>query len=181
MFFVIKFHSQVKNNNKTNFLGVKGLDNILIWLVWFLLISIVAFLLIPRRKLVQLLPFGIVAGFLLPLALLLLIVPLLNLWSFNTTAASSLIGIPLSLPLALIPAMMIFAYYVPRMEANNMLTVFIAAFTVITTLIQGLSVSAGIMRFLRWDLLASFLLTFSIYTLLALFILKYGVLSEEAE
>lgn len=156
------------------------MNNNLIWFVWFLLISIVAFLLVPRKQLFRLLPIGIIAGYIMTLAILLLNVPLLNLWAFDSVPANSMFGVPLSLPLAFVPVMMLFAHYVHQMSSNNMLVVWITAFAVVTTLIQGLSVSAGIIRFLRWDLLASLLLSFSVFSLLALFVQKYGVLAEDA-
>ena len=157
------------------------MDNSLIWLMFFLLISIIALLLIPRRQLYVLLPFSFVTGFIMTLTLLLLNVPLLRLWAFDGIPASSLLGIPLSLPLAFIPVMMLFAYYIPEADSKNLLIVWITVFSVLTTVIQGLSISAGIMRYIRWDLLATLLLTFSGYSLIALFILKYGALAQQGK
>jgi len=157
------------------------LNNSLIWLVWFFLFTIIALLLIPRRRLLELLPFGLVAGFLLTLGILLLMVPLLNLWTFDTVPANSMIGVPLTLPLASIPVMMLFANYLPRMHQSQRTVLWVAGFSAFTTLIQGLSVSSGIMGFQQWDLLATLLLTFSGYSLLALFVLKYGAVPEISE
>lgn len=155
------------------------MNNSLIWLVLFLLVTVIAVLLIPRRQLIQLLPFGITAGFLLTLALLLLTVPILNLWVFDTLPASSMLGVPLSLPLASVPVAMLFAYYVPEMRETGRLIIWITGFSVASTFVQGLSESAGIIRFLNWDLLAALLLTFSKFALLAAFVLKYGAVPEE--
>lgn len=155
------------------------MNNSLIWLVWFFLFTTIALVLIPRRKLFALLPFGFVAGFMLTLALLLLIVPILNLWVFDTIPANSLIGVPLTLPIASIPVIILFAYYLPKMQAEHRTIIWITGFAVFTTMVQGLSVSSGIMRFLQWDLLATLLLTFSGYFLLAVFVLKYGAVPDE--
>lgn len=155
------------------------MNNSLIWLVLFLLVSVIAVLLIPRKQLIQLLPFGITAGFLLTLALLLLAVPLLGIWVFDNLPANSMLGVPLSLPLASVPVAMLFAYYVPEMRKTGRLIIWITGFSVVSTIVQGLSESAGIIRFLNWDLLASLLLTLSKFALLAAFVLKYGAVPEE--
>lgn len=157
------------------------MNNSLIWLVWFLLFSVIAVLVIPRRQLVRLLPFGITAGFILSFAILLLAVPLLNLWAFDTVPADSMLGIPLSLPLAAIPLTMLFAYYIFEMQRNGKLIIWVTAFTVGSTLVQGISQNAGIIRFVSWDLLAALLLTFSKFALLAAFVLRYGAIPEEQE
>lgn len=157
------------------------MNNSLIWLVWFFLFAIVAVLVIPRKNIMQLLPFGITAGFVLSLAILLLNVPLLKLWVFDTIPANSILGVPLTLPLVFIPVIMLFVYYIPHMKSGNLLIPWITAFAAFTTLVQGLSVSAGIMHFLQWDLLATLLLTFSIYFFLAFFILKYGNISQKQD
>ncbi len=155
------------------------MNNSSIWLVWFLLFAVIALLVIPRRYLVRLLPFGITAGFLLTLAILLLAVPLLNLWAFDTLPADSVLGIPLSLPLVAIPVMMLFAYFIPDMQRNGRLIIWITAFSVVSTLVQGLSQSAGIIRFVSWDLLAALLLTFSKFALLSAFVIRYGAIPEQ--
>ena len=157
------------------------MNNSLIWLVWFFLFTIIAIVLIPRRQLFALLPFGIIAGFVLTLALLLLLVPILNLWAFDTVPANSLIGVPLTLPVASIPVMMLFAHYLPKMQAQQRTIIWITGFAVFTTLVQGLSVSSGIMRLVQWDLLATLLLTFSGYFILAVFVLKYGAVPDEIQ
>lgn len=74
------------------------MDKNFIWFVWFILMTLVAYLLIPRRQFLRLLPLGIVAGFLLVLAIFLLNVPLLGIWAFDTIP-NSVVGVPLSLPL----------------------------------------------------------------------------------
>lgn len=157
------------------------MNNSSVWWILFFLLAIVAWLRIPRKYLIKLLPFGIIGGFLLTLAILLLAVPILGLWAFDTIPAGSLIGVPLSLPLAFVPVMMLFAYYLPKMHRENRVLVWISGFTVLTTLLQGLSVSSGIMRFVRWDLMATLMLSFSGYFLLAAFVLKYGAVPEELE
>lgn len=154
------------------------MDKNFIWFVWFILMTLVAYLLIPRRQFLRLLPLGIVAGFLLVLAIFLLNVPLLGIWAFDTIP-NSVVGVPLSLPLVWIPITMLFAYYVPKFKSRDMLTILISGFAAGTTLVQGLSVNAGIMRFVHWDLLATLLLSFSLFSLFALFLLKYDVVMEK--
>ena len=151
------------------------MDKSLFWFFLFLLISIVAYLIIPRKQLYRLLPFGIVAGFILAMALLLFTVSWIELWQFSNASTASLLGIPLFLAFAWVPATMIFAHYVPVLHERRLLIFWIMLFTFGTTMVQSLLLTADFMRFLRWDLLASMLGTFSIHTILALFVLKYDI------
>lgn len=150
-----------------------------VWLAWLILMTIIAFMLIPRRQFFRLLPFGVVAGFLLSLAILLLNVPLLGIWAFDTIPSNSVLGVPLTLPLVWIPVTMLFAFYTPRYHSRKLLLAWISLFAAVTTLIHGLAEGAGIVRFVRWDLLATLLLTFGLFSLIALFILRYDKYSLE--
>lgn len=154
------------------------MDKSFFWSVLLVLMIIVAYLVIPRRQFFRLLPFGIVSGFMVVLALLLFTVPLTGIWVFDIVPQTSILGVPLSLPLVWIPITMVFAYYTPKFDSRNMLMAWICIFTATITLLQGLINSAGIMRFVRWDLTATLLLTFAYFTFLALFVLKYGMVPE---
>jgi len=157
------------------------LEKSLIWFTLFALITIVSLLVIPRKQFFKLLPFGIVAGFLLAMAILLFAVPWFGLWKFNYLLTTSVLGIPLFIALAWAPAVMIFSYYVPKFNEKNMLLFWILIFSTGTTLLVGLFANAGFIRFINWDLLATFLLAFAVHGILALFVLNYEVVPREEE
>jgi len=153
------------------------LDESLIWFILFLFLAIVSILVIPRKELSKLLPIGIFAGFLLAMLLLVFLVPLLGLWQFKTAVYPAL-GFPIFSAALWIPAVMIFSYYTPLFDKRNMLIYWILIFTTLTTIVIGLITNAGFISFINWDLMATFLLSFAIHSILALFILKYNIVQE---
>ncbi|NLK00129.1 MAG: hypothetical protein GX318_02680 [Clostridia bacterium] len=150
-----------------------------IWLTAFTLISIVSVIMVPQKRYIKLLPFGIFAGFLLSMAVMLLAVPWIRLWEFNHISSFSVYGIPLFLALTLLPTTVIFAHYAPKFHNEEKLLFWVLIFTTATTFAQGLLQQAGFVVFINWNLLAAMMLSFAIYSFLALFIINYEVAPPE--
>ena len=138
-------------------------------------------MLVPRRDVVRLLPFGIVGGFLLALAVQWVAVSLLRIWRFNYTEFASYAGIPLFLALSWMPTMIIFGHWLQQIRSNTGRFFFIAAFAVGTVLLEWAFVFTGYRDYLRyWNVFYTAILALAIHYLLAWYLLATRHVGDHA-
>lgn len=127
------------------------------WIGLAVVVWVAALILVPPRRFGGLLPIGIIAGFFLALVIQYIAIDLLNLWRFNLTfAGPSVYRVPLMLPLAYIPEVILFIHFFP---VNNVSRVFyIFLFALANTLVEWGFVGAGLRFYVHWNVLFTFAL-----------------------
>lgn len=142
----------------------------LVWVEFFILVSIMMLVLVPRERIVQLLPFGLVAGFVVAFIIQVLAVSILQLWSFNHLSFISFRGIPIFVVLAWIPSTIIFAHLVISSNTTIILYILPFGFALISTIVEYLFVHFGYRTYLRWNVLATFLLALAIHSAMTFYL-----------
>ncbi len=120
----------------------------LIWIYFFLSLLVGMFLLVPKKEIINLLPFGLIGGFIVALVVQYLAINIFSWWKFNA-ALISWANIPLGILAAWVPPVIIFGYYFPRIKFNWGL---VAAFVVGATVIEYLFVATGYRDYINWNI-----------------------------
>ncbi|MGI6358197.1 MAG: hypothetical protein ACOX2K_05850 [Bacillota bacterium] len=155
--------------------------NSLVWVLLFILAAIAMLVLVPRRDVIKLLPFGVVGGFLLALAVQWVAIHLLRIWRFNFTQFASYRGIPLFLALSWVPATIIFGYWLRQIRSNTGRFFFIAAFALGTVLLEWAFVLTGYRTYLRyWNVFYTAILALVLHYLLAWYLLATRQVADHA-
>jgi len=152
----------------------------MVWIDLFLIASIVMLIAVPRRRIIQLLPFGVVGGFILALVIQFIAVPWLHLWRFDILGVASVHGIPVFLALAWLPATIIFAHFLPAMRSLVSLIAYILAFAAGASLLEFGFVYFGYRSFIHWNIYLTFLLGAALHSSLAYYFLTVEHAREEA-
>lgn len=142
----------------------------LVWVEFFMLLSIVMLVLVPRETIVRLLPFGLVAGFVVALIIQLLAVPLLGLWSFNYVSFVAYKGIPIFVALAWVPSTIIFAHYVNTLDSPLLLYLISIGFALISSIVEYLFVHYGYREYQKWNIMATFALALALHGVMAYYL-----------
>ena len=127
----------------------------LYWVVFAAVAWTVALLLVPKERIIQLLPIGLAAGFVLSFLIQLVGATWLGLWVFNNPLLP-IAGIPLLLPVAYIAEVIIFAHMLPVSTWGRVFYMLI--FALGNALIVYFTVSLGQQEFIYWGFMRTLLL-----------------------
>ena len=149
----------------------------LVWFYLFAVLTIILFLLVPKDEIINLLPFGLLAGFVLALLLQYFAIHVFKWWKFNY-ALIKVFNAPLGVSLSWVPAVMIFAYFWPLAisKLGKLIYVFIFAFG--TTIVEYSFVLLGYRKYINWNVGLTFILAFGIHLLLASYLYLTTVKDE---
>lgn len=142
----------------------------LIWIVFFVVMTLLMFVLVPRKKIVSLLPFGLIGGCALAFIIQWIAVPSLGLWRFRPGALFVFRNIPFGLILAWGPATIIFGAYFEYARSFAARLLYIHIFAGIITLINYGFRQSGYLFHLRWSLVGDFLLAAAVYSVLSVYL-----------
>ncbi|WP_459836433.1 hypothetical protein [Halanaerobaculum tunisiense] len=120
------------------------------------------FFLVPLEKIKELLPFGLVGGFVLAVIIQYLAVDLLKLWRFNV-AFLSFKGIPIAVLLAWIPPVIVFRYFWFRIGSALGKMLYILFFALSTTAFEYASVLFNYRDYLNWNVFLTFALALVVH------------------
>lgn len=147
-----------------------------VWIYLFVVLMIILFLLVPKEKIIKLLPFSFVAGFGLALVLQYFAVNIFRWWEFNY-GLINLFNAPLGVSLSWMPAVIIFAYFWPLAISKLGKLIYTFIFALGTTVVEYSFVLLGYRRYINWSVLLTFILAFIIHLLLA----SYLYMNSEKE
>lgn len=146
--------------------------NSLVWVLLFILAAIAMLVFVPRRDVIRLLPFGIVGGFLLAVAIQWAAVLYFRVWRFNYTEFAAYRGIPLFLTLAWMPITIIFGHWLLQLRTGTGRFFYVAGFALGTVVLEWLFVITRYRVYLRyWNLLYTAILALVLHYLLAWYLL----------
>ena len=139
----------------------------LVWVYFFLALLVGMFFLVPKEEIINLLPFGIVGGFIVAIVIQHLAINIFDWWKFNT-AFIAWANIPLGILAAWVPPVIIFGYYFPRIKFNWSL---VLAFAVGATVIEYLFVLTDYRDYINWNVYLTLGLGLIIHLGLAVYLL----------
>lgn len=137
----------------------------LVWFYLFAIVSLILFLLVPREEILNLLPFGLVGGFVVALILQYFAVNVFRWWEFNY-AWIEIFNTPLWVSLSWIPPVIIFAYFWSITNSIWGKLIYVFSFALITTIAEYISVLIGYRKYLNWNVYLTLVLAFVIHFLL---------------
>lgn len=147
--------------------------NSLVWVLLFILAAIAMLVFVPRRDVIRLLPFGIVGGWLVAVAIQWVAVQMLRVWRFNFTEFASYRGIPLFLTLAWMPLTIVFGHWLLQLRTGTGRFFYTAGFALGTVALEWLLVLARYRVYLRyWNVVYTAVLALVIHYLLAWYLLS---------
>jgi len=147
--------------------------NSLVWVLLFILAAIAMLVFVPRRDVIRLLPFGIVGGWLVAVAIQWVAVQMLRVWRFNFTEFASYQGIPLFLTLAWMPLTIVFGHWLLQLRTGTGRFFYTAGFALGTVALEWLLVLASYRVYLRyWNVVYTAVLALVIHYLLAWYLLS---------
>ncbi|AGB40722.1 hypothetical protein Halha_0749 [Halobacteroides halobius DSM 5150] len=141
----------------------------LVWIYLFLILAVGMILVVPTEKIRDLLPFGLVGGFLVAIIIQYLAVNIFRLWEFNY-ALVPLAGFPLGVGLAWVPPEIVFGYFWPSLETKLTRVMYILFFAIVSTLLEYLFLLMGYRKYLNWNIYSTFLLAVVIHSALAYYL-----------
>ncbi len=147
--------------------------NSLVWVLLFMMAAIAMLVFVPRRDVIRLLPFGIVGGWLVAVAIQWVAVQILRVWRFNFTEFASYRGIPLFLTLAWMPLTIVFGHWLLQIRTGTGRFFYTAGFALGTVVLEWLLVLASYRVYLRyWNVVYTAVLALVIHYLLAWYLLS---------
>lgn len=154
----------------------------LVWILFFTVVTLLMFILVPREKIAKLLPFGLIGGCAVALIIQLVAVPMMGLWGFRKGALLAFRGIPLGIVLAWGPATIIFGAYFEYTRSFTARLLYILAFAGIAAVINYGFLRSGYLHHYRWSTLADFLLGAAVHSVLSVYLARffYPGLPEES-
>lgn len=154
----------------------------LAWVNFFLLAAVAMLILVPRRAIMKLLPFGIVGGFILALLIQIVAVSYLRVWRFNFVGSLAYQGVPVFLALTWMPLMIVFGYWLLTIRSTTGRFFYIAAYAVATVALEWTLVWAGYRVYLRyWNLLYTTLLALILHYILGWYLLAVRPANDECK
>jgi hypothetical protein len=140
----------------------------LVWFYFFLVLFLGMVFIVPKVKIKELLPFGIVGGFILAFIIQYLAVNVFDFWEF-TSGAVVWNNIPMGVLISWVPPTILFGYLYYQMKFKLGL---IVGFALGTTLVEYGFIVAGYREYLNWNPYLTFLLALGTHLGLAAY-LKY--------
>jgi hypothetical protein len=135
-------------------------------------------ILVPREKIFELLPFGLVAGVFLAAGIQVLAVHVLRLWEFNFLMPPvDLFGLPTFLILAWGVGEIIFAHLLPK-KSYLRAFLFILAFSFGSTLVEWFFHKKNLIVLLRWHEVLTFFLAVGLHVVLGYYLIQKDKLKK---
>ncbi len=151
----------------------------LFWIEIFLFFSVMMLIFVPRPRIVRLLPFGLVGGFIISLILIYFLGPVFGFWRFNYPSIISVSGIPLFASLSWLPVEIIYAHWLYR--SGNRLTYYafwagMSLFSAVFT--QGL-VYINYLNYFRWNFYYTLIVDLVLHGVLTYYLTRVQILKGE--
>ncbi|KAF0195110.1 MAG: hypothetical protein FD169_1565 [Bacillota bacterium] len=146
----------------------------LVWIILFLISALAMVILVPRRRIWELLAFGIVGGLALAMAVQYVAVVLLKLWSFNYLQIAAWRGIPLFVAGAWMPSVIIFAHFLSYLRSSTGILLYVVSFSLVTAGLEYTFVLMGYRNYLNWMFPYTAALAIVLHGILALYILTFA-------
>ena len=143
----------------------------IVWILLFILSAIGMLVLVPRKRIWELLAFGIVGGLGLALLVQYLAVVQFNLWSFNYLQIASWRGFPVFVAAAWFPAVIIFAHFLGHIKGTTSTFLYVIGFSLATALLEYVFVLMGYRQYVNWSFPLTAALAIGLHTLLAIYLL----------
>lgn len=155
--------------------GIINMRNTLYWLVQTLGYWSIVFFFIPPKTLKQLLPFGLVGGFLYTLIVQIMAVAVFQKWRFYPDFLT-ILGIPLFFIISWFGVTLTFGYLLLRFSKYQVVLVLL--FALIATQMNYSAIKAGMTNLIGWSLLDTFM--FGLFShVLNLYLLKLMLKRDE--
>lgn len=151
------------------------------WPEMFFAFTILMFIMVPPRRIIRLLPLGLLAGFGGGVALLSFLVTILGYWGFPYPGVFSIFGFSLWAALAWIPVVVIFSEYLGHPDTRRALYGYIFAFALSTALFVQWLENIGHLILNRWSMWMTFAVALVLYSLTAYAAFRTGVVGERQE
>ncbi len=143
----------------------------LVYPVFFMMLTIIMLVMVPRRRIVDLLPFGLIGGLGIALLVQSAAILYLGLWQWKYTEPFGWRGLPLFISAAWIPVEIIFAHYIHE-TPKEMTLPYVLGFAGAATAVDWWFVRGGYQVPIRWSVFSTFVLGLVIHALLALYVLS---------
>lgn len=141
------------------------------WVVLFILSALAMLILVPRRRIWELLAFGTVGGFVLAMMVQYVAVVHLRLWSFHYLQFASWRGIPLFVAAAWMPAVIIFAHFLAYLRSTTGIFLYVVGFSLATAALEYAFVAMGYRDYERWSFPLTAILAIALHAMLAVYVL----------
>ena len=146
----------------------------LVWIILFLISALAMVILVPRRRIWELLAFGIIGGFALAMAVQYVAVVLLNLWRFNYVQIAAWRGIPVFVAAAWMPTVIIFAHLLSYLRSSTGILLYVVGFSLATAGLEYAFVLMGYRSYVNWMFPYTVALAIVLHGILALYILTFA-------
>lgn len=146
----------------------------MVWIILFIISALAMVILVPRRRIWELLAFGIVGGFALAMAVQYVAVVLLELWSFNYVQIAAWRGIPLFVAAAWLPTTIIFAHFLGYLRSSTGILLYVVGFSLATAGLEYAFVLMGYRSYINWMFPYTAALAIVLHGILALYILTFA-------
>ena len=130
--------------------------------------------LVPRRRIWELMAFGIIGGFALAMAVQYVAVVLLDLWSFNYLQIAAWRGIPIFVAAAWMPTVIIFAHFLSYLRSSTGILLYVVGFSLAASALEYAFVLMGYRNYDNWSFPYTAGLAIVLHGLLAMYILTFA-------
>lgn len=154
--------------------------NNLVWLLFFIAVTLITVAFVSRERIATLLPFSLWAGAGLALVIQYIAVNMLHLWRFNFIQFP-IFGIPLFLILAWTPAEILFGSFLSRFHSFQSTALLVIGFAALSTLMEWAFEAFGYRTLLNWSLLGTFILALAVHSFLAYYLHASGLIRRLRE
>ncbi len=151
----------------------------LFWIILFILLSLVTIIAVPRSKILKILPFSLVSGFILSFVLMYLYVNIFRWWEFNYPGVISLAGVPLFASLSWTPAVIIYSHFLSWPKGKWLFYGYIAGAALATALFVQWLVLVNYVEFIRWNFFYTIVMALVLFSVLNYYLAKVNLLKGE--
>lgn len=143
----------------------------LIWVILFIISALAMLILVPRRRIWELLAFGVVGGFALAMVVQFVAVVVLGLWTFNYLQVASWRGIPIFVAAAWMPTVIIFAHFLTYLRSTTGIFLYVVGFSLAAAALEYAFVLTGYRAYERWSFPMTAALAIALHAVLAVYVL----------
>lgn len=120
-------------------------------------------LVVPRERIRDLLPVGIVVGVVVAFALVYLMQNVWGFWVFRGVDLFNILGVPFFLTVAWLPVIIAFAHLLAQYRSVAMIGVILLGFPLGATLIHVIMLANNMLAYTNWNLVYTFLVSLGIH------------------
>lgn len=151
------------------------------WTEVFFAFTIIMFIMVSPRRIIRLLPLGLIAGFGSGIVLMYFLVPVLGYWGFPYPGVFSIFGFSLWAALAWTPIVIIFVEYLYQPDTRRALYGYIFVFALSTALFVQWINSQGQLTLHRWSMWMTLGVAAVLYSITVYAAFKTGLVRDRQE